>query len=250
MFGFSFFTRRPIPIFVLGSGRSGTHLLGRVFSNRSDTTAFIEDKRFFKMVSHYVTGYNQRDYSLKGIINNYKRHFANVKTEFILEKTHPNIWLVESLAEAFPKAKFVGIHRGVMATVNSMLQHPDIMMWYERLDLTKPNLFLGINASNVQQFASWPPEVKCACRVIEHRKRLMDLEAKFPNRVMVISYNEFYDDLPELMNRLGHFLNYKKPLHAEPLHADGLDKWQHELSSQQIQHLTEFLENENLRHWM
>jgi hypothetical protein len=237
---FRFFKPKPKPIFIIGSGRSGTHLLARTFKHRADSTLIMEDKRVFKSVSHYASGYNRNTIQMSDVVNSYSKILATVKTSFLVDKAHPNIWLCESLMAAYPQAKFIGIHRGILATVNSMLQHPDIMLWYERLDLHTENPFLGITANNVNQFAKWPVEVQCACRVISHKLELDRLQKKYPKTIYVVEYNHFYSHQDETLNKLSAFLQLKTPLQMEPLHADGLDKWKTELQPEQIERLIQF----------
>ena len=92
-------------IFVIGSGRSGTHLLGRTFENSPEIDAFIEDERFFKPITELAVGLNKNIESYQKLLKQYKKVFNKSSKQFILEKTHPNIWFVEDIIKAFPNAK-------------------------------------------------------------------------------------------------------------------------------------------------
>ena len=245
-----FFQPKTKPVFIIGSGRSGTHLLARAFRNRSDASLLIEDKRIFGLVSHYTTGYNPKSVQFNDIVQKYKQLLSPLKTSILVDKSHPNIWICEDLMQAFPKAQFLGIHRGILATVNSMLQHPDIMLWYKLLDLHTESKFLGITANNVKHFASWPPEVQCACRVISHKQELERLQTLYPQKVHVVEYSEFYTHQEDALHKLSQFLKLKTPLHMEPLHADGLDKWKTELQPEQIERLIQFAKEQGVEDYL
>jgi hypothetical protein len=247
---FRLFQRKPKPVYIIGSGRSGTHLLARAFENRPDATVLIEDSRIFGLVSNYTTGFNRKTIQFNDIVRKYRQLLAPLKTSLLVDKSHPNIWICEPLIEAFPSAQFIGIHRGILATVNSMLQHPGIMKWYTRLDLHTVNPFLGITPENVHQFAQWPAEVQCACRVISHKMELDRLQKQFPKKVCVVDYNDFYTQQETTLKRLTKFLQLKTPLQLESLHADGLDKWKTELQPIQIERLIQFAKEQGVEDYL
>ncbi len=220
-------------IFVIGSGRSGTHLLGRTFEKNEEIDAFIEEENFFFPIAQMAVGGKDKT-GLKKIFKQYKKVFSKSKKEYILEKTHPNIWFVEDLAEYFPEAKFIGIKRNVFATVSSMLQHEGVLSWYKRLPLDQVNPFLGITEVNKNDFADLPLESKCALRWKSHSERLDALAVAFPEKVLVIDYEEFYNEYEPLMDKLKTFLKAPFSIQSEPLNNEGHLKWKTHLSEEQI----------------
>lgn len=250
MFSFSFLKRKVNPIFILGSGRSGTHLLARAFMNQPDTDVFIENHKLFNIVSNFVSGYNTTEYRETDIIAMYKKILDSSKTKWLVDKTHPAIWLVDTLVAAFPNARFVGIHRGVLATVNSMLQHSEVMLWYNKLPLNGVNRFLGITDENKDYFESLPLEVKCACRVLAHTQRLLSLKKQYPTIVYLVQYNDFYTQQNKVLHELSSFLKWHDTLRLEPLHNDGLDKWKTELTTEQIEHITQYVRAQGMEEYL
>ena len=224
-------------IFIIGSGRSGTHLLGRTFGNCSEIEAFIEADEFFLPITELAAGLNTNASDFDSILTTYKNEFKRSKKAYILEKTHPNIWFVERIRDYFPTAKFIGIKRDVFATVNSMLNHDGVLSWYKRLPLDKPNQFLGITDENKSDFKDLPLESKCALRWKSHTTRLDYLEKTFPKEVLVVDYEQFYDDYSNLMLTLKEFLGVPFDIESEPLNKTGKDKWKDHLTAIQIENI-------------
>lgn len=222
------------PIFVIGTGRSGTHLLGKLFYSSPEVHVFIEDKKFFSKITNLATGLDVKTNNIYELINNYKKEFNKINKMFVLEKTHPNIWFVEQLEDAFPDAKFIGIKRDVYATVASMLNHKGVLKWYELLSTKKVNRFLGINEDNVSYFENLPLEAKCALRWKSHTEQLNYLENKFPDKVMILDYKDFYDNKNSLMNKISDFVGLQTLLKCEPLNKNGLLKWKETLSKEMV----------------
>lgn len=228
-------------IFVIGSGRSGTHLLGRTVGDIGQVEAFIEDPKLFRKVTRVAVNPNRSKIEVNKILKLYDREFSLTQKAFVLEKTHPNIWLVEPIKDYFETAKFIGIKRNIYATVASMLKHKGVLEWYNVLPLDQVNPFLGITAENREFFKDLPLESKCALRCKSHFDRLTYLEAEFPEKVLVIDYEDFYNDYERLMKQLESFLGLGKPIKSEPLISSSIDRWQSELTEVQIKNIDEVL---------
>lgn len=233
-------------IFIIGSGRSGTHLLGRTFENSPEIDAFIEDEHFFEPISNLAVGLNKNRIDFNKILKKYKKVFKKSRKEVILEKTHPNIWFVEDIIDFFPEAKFLGIKRNAFGTVSSMLKHKGVLSWYEKLPLNEINPFLGITESNKDNFKDLPIESKCAIRWLAHKNRLEYLEKKFPQNVLVVNYEDFYDEYESLMKRLKEFLDLDFELRSEPLKPQGRDKWRNNLNEIQINNIDKLINKTNV----
>ena len=232
-------------IFVIGSGRSGTHLLGRTFENSPEIDAFIEDDLFFKPITELAVGLNKSKSDFGNILKKYESVFGRSKKQYILEKTHPNIWFVEEILDFFPHAKCIGIKRNVLSTVASMINHNGVLSWYNKLKLDEVNAFLGITEKNKDIFEKLPIESKCALRWLAHKNRLEDLERTFPDHVKVIDYEDFYDNYIDLMTSLKTFLNLDFNLNSEPLNQSGKDKWKATLSDEQVQNIHAIIKEQN-----
>ena len=228
-------------IFVIGSGRSGTHLLGRTLGSVQEIDAFIEDKKFFARITNLAVNPNRPTTEIKAVLELYKKEFSKSTKDYILEKSHPNIWLVEDILKEFNTAKFIGIRRDVYATVASMLNHPGILKWYDELPQDEINNFLGITAENVSYFDALPIESKCALRWKSHLDRLNALERELPNNVLVINYEDFYDSSELLNTKMNTFLNTNFNIQAEPLNPDGKEKWKKTLTDAHIANINKTL---------
>jgi hypothetical protein len=224
-------------IFVIGSGRSGTHLLGRTLGSCTEIESFIEDKRFFNEISNIATGLNTEKLAFKKVLKKYKEIFSKTEKDYILEKTHPNIWFVEELIDEFENFKFILIKRNDFATVSSMLNHEVVLSWYNKIPQNEINPFLGITSKNVSTFKNLPIETKCALRVISHNNRLEYLKATYPGQVVIIDYDEFYNSQDVLLENLKTFLDIDFDIAVEPLNDEGKDKWKNSLSDEQIDNI-------------
>lgn len=119
-------------VFILGTGRSGTHWLGYILESHPDCVATIETRGIFRRVTRMALDPTLRPRLLPGLLRRYRlRHALAVPSHYV-DKSHPNLWLAEALADAFDDALFVGIVRNPYATVASMLRHEGVLEWHRR----------------------------------------------------------------------------------------------------------------------
>jgi len=220
-------------VFVIGSGRSGTHLIGRIIGSHPEFDAYLEHERTFGLVTKIATQQVSRK-KIDKLISEYSKLFAKSKYEHIVEKSHPNIWLVEELVAAFPQARFVGIYRDVYSTVASMLKHEGVSAWFDILPQNKTNPFLGINEVNRNDYDSFTIEQKSTLRWKSHYDRLQQLKYSFPNNVLVVDYNELLINQDKYLKELSLFLDIDNSFEPETFNIESLSKWKLQLSNEQI----------------
>jgi len=226
-------------IFVLGTGRSGTHLLGRTIGSHPLVEDHIEDPDYFYLAVRIATIQDIGNpfylkIQKKRLIRKYRSLVKNSASNYILEKTHPNIWLAEELMRKFPNALFVGIIRNPYQTVSSMLKHSGVMSWYSKLPQHKPNRFLGITEQNQSYFASLPIEAKCTYRWISHKKELQRLKDVLNHRYLMMDYDDFVSQPEEYTRQLSEFLGVDNRFQPEEIKLESLEKWKKYLSQDQV----------------
>lgn len=226
-------------IFIVGTGRSGTHLIGRTLGSDLKVEAFIESTDFFQRFTELAVQPNSSIVfkELKRVIESYKEFLNSVDKNIILEKTHPNLWHAEALATAIPNSYFVAIKRNVYATVSSMLEHGGILNWYSKLPLDKPNSFLGITPENSAYFKDLPIESKCALRWKSHMKEIKRLEDVLQKNYLVIDYEDFYTPSSDFLHQISEMLSETFNFKTEKLNEDGKDKWKQLLNQEQINNI-------------
>ena len=103
-------------IFVLGTGRSGTHWLGNILNSSSEIKVNIEKKPIFVWVTQSALNKNKRRIFLPMIILYYNiiPFFYKIN---LADKSHPNLWLVDFLYKYVPNSYFIGIIRNPYTTV-------------------------------------------------------------------------------------------------------------------------------------
>src|SRR5262245_4018334 len=136
----------PRPIFVIGTGRSGTHCLAGVVASHPDVRATIEQQPMFDWSVAMAVNPACEPRLFDRLVAEYSAQLARSAPKHYLDKSHPNIWIADKLLAAFPDARFVGVQRHPFATVASMLRHAAVSDWHRQWKtLPVPNRFLGIN---------------------------------------------------------------------------------------------------------
>ena len=239
------------PIFVIGTGRSGTHWLAKSLQSHRAIRATIEKKPMFRWVTQMALDASTEQQLLPKLISAYRWQMFLSTPRLYLDKSHPNIWLAEHLQAAFPDALFIGIERNPFATVASMLRHRGVALWHQRWrDFPVPNRFLGISEKLAQHYDELPLAVQCAHRWLAHHQRLAQLQREMPHSVHVIQYETLATDSVETMRHLQAFLKLDTPIASPTVATDSLHKWKSYLTSQQIDQIWQVvgcLETEQLQ---
>ena len=91
----------------------------------------------------------KRDVLLPKLIERYRIEHQSVSPKHYADKSHPNIWIAEELAAAFPEALFVGIQRNPYATVAGHAEARGRARLAQAMEgIPVPNRFLGITHEN------------------------------------------------------------------------------------------------------
>lgn len=226
------------PIFVVGTGRSGTHWLGHALESHPEIHATIEVDPMFKLVKKMALDAGKEPALFWRLAWNYRLQIMRAWPRLYLDKSHPNVWLAERLLASFPQARFLGIEREPYATVASMIRHKGVAAWHARWkEFPVPNRFLGIRAEEAAEYASYPLARQCAMRWLAHHRRLVDLQGKLGERLLVIAYEEFAHHTDDVLQRLERFLGLQQSLPRPEVKRESLDKWRSVLSADDIEQI-------------
>ena len=233
----SLFGRRapPAPVFILGTGRSGTHWLAESLGSEPALAVTLEVQPRFGWSTTMALDQRRRQDLLGRLINNYRLAQWWHAPRRLVDKAHPNIWLAESLLEAFPGASFLGIQRQVHATVASMVRCPPVMAWHRRWrDFPVPNRFLGISRAYAERYDSLSAVERCTLRWLAHRDRMRELRPILGDRLLVVCYEEMMDDVLATLERVASFIGFKRGSELPAVRSESRSKWQQVLSPEDV----------------
>jgi len=226
------------PIFIIGYGRSGTHWLARTLATHTEIRATIEVQPIFSMVKEMALNFHLEKKYFWQLILRYRWQILISKPKRYLDKSHPNLWLAEKLAKAFPTAVFLGIERNPYATVASAMVHKGGYAIRRRWrDFPIPNQFLGIDCQTAKTYENMPAEEKYSLSWLSHHKRMDALKEAFGDSLMVITYEDFALQTNEVLDRLETFLGLDSPIEKPEVKLDSLWKWETQLSDMQINNI-------------
>ena len=226
-------------IFISGTGRSGTHLIGRSLSSHPEVIGRIEDPTTFPIITRLATTQDINNYLfnllLRVRLKNKLTTILNNASSHVLEKSHPSLWLVDYLIKEIKNVFFIFVYRDVEPTVSSMLEHNGVLSWYSNLPQNKVNRFLGINKSNVKKFNDLSLEEKCALRWLSHKNEILRLKNKYPEKILTIRYEEFMLAPDSFYSEVSQFLDITNSFSSEKFKTDSLDKWKEKLNKDQLE---------------
>ncbi|MBV7379062.1 sulfotransferase [Maritimibacter dapengensis] len=187
-------------IFVVGTGRSGTHFTIRLlegFSGAHDPLAGVENNAVLMDIAkaaihHRMPSEATADY--------YRRQMLYLNGVF-LDQHHPNLFFVEHWAAMFPGLVFLYPDRPAYQVVASMLRHGGVMSWYRHAGAWQddakprvpfPNRFLGLD--RFEDIEALPKHLLCAHRVFAHRRAFLDREEAMGGALRRVDYEALVAD--------------------------------------------------------
>lgn len=227
-------------IFVIGTGRSGTHWLGYIIGAHPDVVATVERPPIFPWVTQMALRPETVRALYPRLVRRYRHEHGAVLPKHYLDKSHPNIWIAELLAESLPEALFVGIRRDAFGTVNSMLQHEGVLSWIHRWrEFPLPSRFLGVDRDSAEAYDVLPLEAKCAVRWKAHVLQLAHLEGVLGDRLLVLDYESLQTEIATELSRISVFLGLATPIPLPHIKTRSLDRWRHELTEAQQRNIAD-----------
>ncbi|MCP5145363.1 MAG: sulfotransferase [Gammaproteobacteria bacterium] len=231
----------PKKIFVIGTGRSGTHWLGETLGSHPMVHVAIESNPEFGWVTRMALDPAERSRLLPRLVHRYDIYHRRFAPLHYADKSHPNLWLMEPLMAAFAHARFIAITREIEPTVASMLRHKGVRFWMENWQQYPiPNLLLGITADNREQYISWSLEQRSTWRVICHTREIARLQQLYPDRLLVLEYSRLLLDPFRCTLDLAAFLGVTADFHPPLANRSRDDDWRQRLNGAQIQELRAF----------
>lgn len=226
------------PIFVVGSGRSGTHWLAYSLSSHPQIFATIEKQPMFDLSTRIALHPQLESRLYERLAWLYRIMLLRAAPRHYLDKSHPNIWIAERLHATFPNAQFIGIERNPYATVASMIKHKAVSSRHKRwVEFPMPNRFLGITEQTVKTYQQMPMVARCALSWLAHHDQMNAIQSKLGDALTVISYEVFAHDTAGVIKKLRQFLGLQHTIALPPVERTALKKWKTQLSNEDIRQI-------------
>jgi hypothetical protein len=222
----------PFKIFVIGSGRSGTHWLGNILASYPSVHITVEKAPIFPWVVEMAQRPEMEPQLFPKLVRRYRAEHRAVLPRHYVDKSHPNLWIAEKLADEFPEARFIAIRRRLQGTVASMLKHAGVRRWAEAWDEDpRPNRFLGVTESLQPLYRSMSIAARCAVRVIAHSREIERLRAALGPKLHVLEYEETFVDPRGEFDRISGFFGWDTPPDVPMPNSASREKWVTQLSA-------------------
>ncbi len=230
-------------IFVLGSGRSGTHWVGYILDAHPGVKVTIEKREIFKPVKAMAVDFSTRAKLMPKLICRYRWEHMKAAPLHYADKSHPNMWLTEELSEAFPNARFIGIEREPYGMIASMLVHGGTggtKKWHEQWEQYPiPNPFIGITEENLERYKACSLVGRCAMRWVSSVARMTEIREVLGDRMIFFHYEDLIADTEARLGELTEFLELTTPLPLPEVKRKSLDKWRDQLTDEQLAEIKE-----------
>jgi hypothetical protein len=221
------------PVFIIGTGRTGTHWLANTFCDHPEIDLTVETQPMFGLSQQIALNPALQKKLFGKLVLNYQGQLKRSSRKLYIDKSHPNIWIAEELKTVFPNALFIGIERNPYATISSMMRHKGVLSWHRRWrEFPIPNRFLGITEENADSYATTSLATQCAMRWVAHTNRMEDLRIALGSDLLVISYENFQEKTEDIIRDLEGFLRLRGSLPKPHVKKSSLQSWKTHLSSQ------------------
>lgn len=183
------------PIFIVGTGRSGTHFLTQCLLTNSKITDLTGGKEnlfvFREVVRAALYGGELREGLAKKLIERYRFLMRVAAPKSLLDQSHPNLWLAEQISSGIPSSRFIAIVRDPLSVAYSTLHHAGVLkrlVNWEKYPI--PNDFLGIDLDNVDEYRRMSLMQRSALRWAAHIRQMNKVEQSLAAKVHFVRYED------------------------------------------------------------
>lgn len=230
-------------IFIVGTGRSGTHFLCRSlrgFENIDDFRNGRENLDILYKITRLALTHRPLS---SNIIEYYKKEIKTAKkhNKIFLDQHHPNLFHVDQLIKEFPNAIFLATDRPTEQIVASMLNHSGVRRWADDKNnktYAYPNQFLGVTSHNELNDKL---HIICSKRVHAHNFYREELIKKHPNYIKRVKFTDLVNGQFEYFNKIFDNFELKsfgKYTEIEVANQETLTKFSKTISKRQLTDLT------------
>lgn len=223
------------PVFIIGTGRSGTHWLARSLVNHPELAVTLEVPPRFGWSTSMALNPALRPHLQTKLIRNLRFSTRRWAPRRLCDKSHPNLWLAEALLAAFPQSTFLAIQREVYGTVASMIRMGPVRAWHDTWrQYPTPNPFLGISNTIAERYDNLTLPEQCTLRWLAHRDRVQQLTPVLGEKMLVVSYEKLMDATRPTLDRVAAQLRLRSPIALPPVHTEARFKWKGVLNADDI----------------
>ncbi|MEM8791457.1 MAG: hypothetical protein AAGE80_07555 [Pseudomonadota bacterium] len=187
-------------VFVVGTGRSGTHFLLRSLKGFSKTYDPHNGKEYGPVLKDIAKAAIHHRLPSKDTEAYYRRQMSETSS-VLLDQHHPNLFFAEHWKSRLDDIVFLYLDRPTVQIVASMMRHKGVQSWYSyatnwrrrTIDrIPYPNRFLGVD--HFREIRTLPLHLLCARRVIAHRRAYEAAYDMIPDRMRRIFYEDLVSD--------------------------------------------------------
>jgi hypothetical protein len=223
-------------LFIVGTGRSGTHLLCETldrFENAVDPLRGSENRDLLYTIALAAIQHAK----FPSYASQYYKSeiHGNTPANIFIDQHHPNLFFTNELKQIDSTATFIYLYRPTVQIVASMLKHSGVLGWYklaEQINYPIPNQYLGLHHNYTK--LTMPTWKLCALRALQHLKKGLTLHRK--GHVNWLDYRDLLEQPQEALRRcLGRTYQALGDATVMPnMKAASLSKYKSVLSNQQI----------------
>lgn len=221
--------------FIVGTGRSGTHLITSLLRQHEMIEDLLSGKENPNILKNIAESSQNNSINVPDVnINYYEERKKSIGDKIFLDQSHPNLFFVDDLSNRLGGTRFIAMWRDTRAVVASMLRHKGVLNWYKSANKRPfPNQFLGMVGRD--DFDKLSLLEKCTLRVVAHKNRIIKEQILNPEIFKVIYYESICADAEFQINSIFNWLKISK---IDKLTADiknlSVTKWQTSLSNNEI----------------
>lgn len=201
-------------VFIVGLDRSGSHLTADFLDAFMETTVVREEDPVWSWCRDMAADKRRIGSLFPQLVMHLKRREQRNGGLYV-SKAHTALWIAGRLLEVFPTMKMLATSRGMTANVASMLDHggvdgPSVVEFMETWNrYPKPNPFFGVDSPDVYERLTM--ETRLMLRWQEHRKRVDEMVALYPGRILRVAYESLCESPEAEAFRMRGFLGLGRP---------------------------------------
>ena len=214
------------PIFIVGTGRSGTHFLTSILiacSELTDLTGGRENHTIFNEVANSVIYQKENPH----LTLEYKKLLIKALPLRLVDQCHPNLWRAEEILAQFPEAQFLCLVRDPFSVVFSTLAHPGVR---ERIAGEKwkryplPSPFFGIERPFMESYDDYTLVERAALRWCAHMREINRCCEIYKDHFLTVRYESLLTDSLSECLKISEFLNLNNGVYVRHPNFDSLNK--------------------------